>query len=301
MLKPKDFYRLDEVEEHFSLTKSEILDLAENRKLQFSVRCVDKKGIVFSIKDKRRIGLCHATYNGCLAIGAENTRTLSIEGKVEFSIGAILETSKLNIYSSEYQLGSKMPNRIFAEWNPSQSLNDTITYGFVFEPSLQDTKQGVIDVIAASVESFTSKQPLITEEGNVLLSIMEKSKDVFSKTEKFELHHSRVAHQDLVKLGHTHISSRVFKNKKSPSELVSINHPPHILIKNLIQLQPLMIPSELWKFLQNNWESRDDLDPNSILCEVTNDYIRWMGKNDLEKKLSYKSFKNRVIEFKKIN
>ena len=154
--KNKNFYRLDDFEATSFPTKSQILDFAENQKITLFIKCINQRGLVFSVVDGVAIGHREATYSGHLLLSLEASSKICHKGAHLITSGKIVELEKVLLDESHPK---QSPNYLIEKWEPIENLKNGIEYGLYLNVSLGETLESAFEIDIKAREIHRQHQP----------------------------------------------------------------------------------------------------------------------------------------------
>lgn len=300
----KSYYRFKELLQHFNITSDELLYNVENHSLRLSFMVENLDLLVGRYKNDMFVGFGIGSYYGPVSVDRATSIKLFSEGKAKCT-DVFIRKNGFKTYSSEYPFDVKIPNSLIKAWLPVTPSE----FGTASVSAKLNAHQGASPTAAAHEIFSALKQ--FSQDKSAEIPTLDKlnrfpDKAIYIDDFKFVLEQSCFLSQDLHKLNligsdtaskpqAVRLSAQTEGNSSKPNRSTNqIND----LIKNLIGLYPTKSAAALWKILQENFEDNDDIDPGSILDEVGDTELYWTDSRGQEKRLAYKTFRNKVSEYK---
>ena len=262
----KDYYRLPELKECFGFTEYDYLYLCENYNIPIRFYIHHQYFLLTEPDSKNRksnvIGAIN--YKGLIEVNSIDRKSFLKDSNVEVSRCNLIDKNGVTSFetSSDILIDNCLGERYVQKYSSLAELKSFPYYAIVIGEENRDLIQQENTPLIATLK-LNFKNFVITKE------------DIEWCKLRLEI--------DL-----TNGQSR--------------EHILHTQIKWLIKLYPTLGGTALYQKIHDNFTNEDDsTDPYSLYLEVGIDEIVWGIADKYEKKLSKKTFRNLVSEFKKNN
>lgn len=301
----KDYYLLEETENRFNLSISDIRYLVEQEKLCLGVYVDRQEFVIGGWVERKFTGYGWVSYAGPVTLSRSDSLSILDKGRGSISIVYLPNRSRSVELHADYPFDLACPNNYVERWKPTP-LKDIKWSRIPAKVWAQETiplVRSLSEIFSGFATDEKKKAEYLESMGSQLRNTPKKilSPDMIGcKSEKL-----CVLHEDLHALGLIDSKSFVKSDLNSgpsvttPKNRKRTQNRLHTLIENLVGLQPKKTPAQLWNYLKDFWETNDELDPESILCEVSDDVMIWVNSSGVEKTCKFKTFQNLVGKIRK--
>lgn len=275
--------RLDNLEGGYP-SKSQFLDLAEQKKVNIYLNCYEQQGLLFSEQGDEVIAHHEGVYSGMLKLSLDASSLIARKGEHLITVGRIIDVDGFKAFSTE----SPQPfNYLFDKWSPVESLKQSKSYGFFVNVSLGQTVESALDnhkrieVLARTTSMEDVRRPAFCEK-------RETMKDVVLLGETYTLNQARVLSSQIeeVRADLKVESSEASKKKRRRA----INE----LLIRILQKVPLLSAQEAWNVLykESQFDGTRQYDEDLILLGefCTEETLFWLNNKGQRTPLHRSSF-----------
>lgn len=307
----KLYYRFKELLQNYNITTDELLYQVENYHLKLSFIVESQKLVVGKYSQGNYNAFGIGCYSGPVSVDRATSIKLFATGKAKCT-DVFVRMNRFGDYSSQYPFDANLPDRVVNAWHPTNPI-DFGTGAVIGKlnprqgPSGAAAAREILSAFSQFAQDNNTKIPSIAELNGL------KDEVIYTDDFKFSIEQACVMSSDLKRVGllgqqsaskphytspHTaSLSAAPNPNRLAGKPKRSVNQ-INALVKNLIGLYPTKSAAALWKILQDKAEDNDLIDPTSILDEVGESELYWTDSRGNEKRLAYKTFRNKVSEFK---
>ncbi len=270
----KKYYRITELEKKFGISEDDAQYLIEQGEVPLVFFRPNESFILGTEEDHKFIAHCYITYGGLIRLN-----------KV-FHLDFLLQHG--------FTLSSKA---IPIEFNNIDDVDP------IQIPNLIGVDGEIHRWDVKDLHEFENEPLFILE--NSKPTVVEKGQNppprgaLFPRDDGAHFHltfpHYKYQLQDIVFEEKTINKLGLVTTKKQPETNYS---PINSLVAHLMQLHPHKGAAQIWNLLYENWEHDDDLDPESILVNMTREKLTYTKTSNIEVEIGKKRFRNIVSELK---
>lgn len=267
----KKYYRITELPKKFGLLKEDVQYLFEQEKLPLTFFRPHDDFILGTINNSRFTAHCFITYSGLVQLYDESHYEYLLKG----GSTSTRRTIPIEVLSIEDIEPCYFPNLIGVDHEISS-----------FEPKeLEEFQDEELVMVENSHATRIDKGDKIPPNGKVVtFSVTNAKVHLTIPAVTYELSDLVIEHKTLVSLG---IIKQVERGAESNFKIED-------LISHLVKTYPTKNAKALWQLLLDNWEQDDDLDPFSMLTDMTNERLYYINKKGTEASIGQKRFANLV-------
>ena len=302
----KRYFRLNELEKQFGILPDDIRYHVEAKKLHFSFLLPPSRILIGKTTPTGFVGYGAGYYEGLVTVSPATSLTLFQKETATCDAVFLRQATNITRWQADYPFSIPKPNKLMRDWN-AQSLNAAQEQLLTAKPYPKEVASGYAQ-LADTMDMLISMGDQKKDVTNPFSQVVDKQGSLAFDYRPFEffLSDACLLREDLQRLNligsdtaskpqAAQLSAQTEGNSSKPNRSTNqIND----LIKNLIGLYPTKSAAALWKILQEDFEDNDDIDPGSILDEVGDTELYWTDSRGQEKRLAYKTFRNKVSEYK---
>ncbi len=243
MTKPYSI-RLDNLEGGYP-SKSQFLDLAEQKKVNIYLNCFQQQGLLFSEQGGKVIAHKEGIYSGLLELSLDASSLLARKGEHLITVGRITDVDGFKAFSTEL---SQPFNYLYDEWSPVEQLNQNANYGFFVNVSLGQTVESDFEnysrfnVLVRTCSMDDARLPAFCERRGTM-------KDVSLLGETYTLNQVRVLSSQIEKM------RSEFKVESSEASKVKRRRAINELLIRILQKEPNLSAQATWNKLYKESKS----------------------------------------------
>jgi len=302
----KRYFRLNELEKQFGILPDDIRYHVEAKKLHFSFLLPSSHVLIGKTTPKGFVGYASGYYEGLITVSPAISLSLFQKETVKCDAVFLRQATNITRWQTDYPFTMPKPNKLMRDWN-AQDLDVAQQQLLTAKPYPKEVASGYAQ-LADTMDMLISMGDHKKDVTNPFSKVVNKQGALAFDYKPFEflLSDACLLREDLARLNligsdttskpqATRLSTQTEGNSSKPNRSINqIND----LIKNLIGLYPTKSAAALWKILQEKFEDNDEIDPSSILDEVGDSELYWTDNRGQEKRLAYKTFRNKVSEYK---
>ena len=307
----KEYYRLDDLENKFNVTASDIRYLVENSNISLAFHLTSQKFIYGGwLKGKGFVGHGVATYTGLVGISELAQQALVETGEAELKQFKLLNRVGLHSIDTKYPFDLKTPNNYLDAWQskPVELLNWRLIPAKLF-PKVQDHPVHMFSkIIKEGVSAFTQNDVKEFEMGtsNHLKAIPEK--ELYAKELKIVFSDVCVQHKELERLGiykdASEIESKATDLQPSKAKFKFKNQ-FHELLADILINNKAIKTKEIHRLLCKEATTAEDdrqYDRRNILLDNVDGTIVWsdIHSKKREKTCAYNVLGNHLTDVRKV-
>jgi hypothetical protein len=278
----KTYYKISEIDKRFGLTLEDIQFLVENKKLKLSFFSPKDNYLIGNQTNAGFIGIGTVTYEGVIGINRNDALSILRKEQVKINTFALLEPENCNDWSGQYPFDVECPNDYICDWvatNPA-------TLKWPFFPARLIPKQ-TSNSMKMFVNSMAKSLEACSANNNEFMEQFRKYEDKPDKFLRFSSRTIEFRDACILKSDLDNLNQKIGPTEGSPD----FSNIFHNLVNNLIQSQPKLSAAKLWRFIKAQFDlENDDIDPDSILREVSDNEIIWEDSEGKDRTMKKRSF-----------
>lgn len=262
--------RLDNLEDGYP-SKSQFLDLAEQKKVNIYLNCYEQQGLLFSEQGDKVIAHQEGIYSGLLELSLDASSLLAKKGEHLVTVGRITDIDGFNFHPAET---TEVSNYLYDEWSPITSLSQSEAYGFFLNVSLGQTFESSInnhsrfEMLSRTTSMEDLRRPAFCEMRGTM-------KDVCLLGQAYTLNQARILSTQIEELRAVLNSELTDKSNKKRRRAI------YELIAKVTQNLPHFSAQDIWNVLyeesQTNGLRIYDEDLILVGEHCTEDTLYWLN------------------------
>lgn len=286
------FIRMEELSDFVTVSKGDVLDAIENKKITYCAP-VDWKNLGAVIhKDKRKYVHAVFDYSGMIFLGYNKSREMAIHAQpIEVDMVGILERDKVTNWRSVPQAFKGVKSSVLPFLDESEPIPD----GYFKAHAL----------VEAGFTGLQARQNLMTllnglSEGRSTVGEHDISQYLVSNTVTIHPDAMRV---DLVQLEGEFLGCEIDQKAtaRSPASATVIDeltHPIEQIVERMLSKDSTLRADKIWNALRRdvNQDGARTYDIDNVIDEMTSDSMTWFGRGiSSENSMSYDSFRKTTV------
>ncbi|MDO6685268.1 MULTISPECIES: hypothetical protein [unclassified Agarivorans] len=303
------FISLSEVGSHSKLTETEVVRSANLAELEWACFIGKTKSILGVFFEEGFRGLGTYNYRGWVGIPAEHAVTIVDEKKVRLRFGRAIDITGAELLSAPIPYTVSFPNKLYREWGYPRELTEyPVIHIFpFFEQVLSETHDWVkgLDMIQNMLEKAApagyETEPFVSES---LREKAEHTPEHVLKEHPFEFEYKDlgISLSSLAKL-----EAEIFgpadkelltdvKYEEDKQRVYAIDE----VLTRLFEAHSGKSSTKLWALLKADVnEELFSFDQNEFIQEIGDKFLVWSDASENERKLTRRSFDNKMSALRK--
>jgi hypothetical protein len=320
----KDYYRLEELESKFSISKNDVLYLVEQNKIRLAFYRQAVNYLIGGWLNDGFIGYGAVNYEGMVTVQQDVGLKMFAKGKVDTINFQLCERDNIHYLTGKYPFSIPLPNDFLCKWS-AKSLED-IKWERIPARVYPSESESLLWMFADTMKNFAAmkSQGEKTEDANDFMeqNLAKHPKKVLGGTSvKLNITDACVLRSDLEALGAISIDKsvphhNVLQNSlPSSALLVDVAQAPRRrtefdndfdeLLSEILQTNKGIKQKEIMRILTEEARSEEDTrkyDTRNILLDEVEGKIVWQdfGSTKQEKHYSSKTIANRITGVRKL-